>query len=263
MFAPSVEQRKLAVELRFGENLFAPTEVLWTSFFAESFIAYLFRMKNNAVLEDVKRLKTIADIGLLYAANDYDKERYLELQEISFRLLHKLSGHDKIALAETFPLVKDYPTAKVDTRALILSDDKKILLVKEQSDGGWALPGGWAEIGFSPSETIIKECKEETGLDVAPQKLLAVFDKRKHPTRPNRFTFSNCVFHCTALSSTFNKGFDVLDVGYFAINDLPPLSEMRILKSQIELVYEKVIGGDDELILIEIELSESQRPALA
>ena len=127
-------------------------------------------MKDYTVLEDIKRLKSIADIGLLYAGNDYDKERYLELQELALHLLNKISGHDKSALAETFPLVKDYPTAKVDTRALILSHDKKILMVREQSDGGWSLPGGWAEVGFSPSETIIKECKEETGLDVAPQK---------------------------------------------------------------------------------------------
>ena len=198
-------------------------------------------------MEEIKRLKTIADIGLLYANNDYDKERYLELQELSFRLLHKVSGHDKMALAETFPPVKDYPTAKVDTRALILSEDKKILLVKEQSDGCWALPGGWAEIGFSPSETIIKECKEETGLDVEPQKLLAVFDKRKHPHPPESLYVYKLVFYCTALSTELNKGFDVLDVDYFAIDNLPPLSEMRILKSQIELVYEKVIEGDNEV----------------
>jgi len=204
-------------------------------------------MKDNSVLEEIKRLKTIADIGLLYANNDYDKERYLELQELSFRLLHKVSGHDKMALAETFPPVKDYPTAKVDTRALILSEDKKILLVKEQSDGCWALPGGWAEIGFSPSETIIKECKEETGLDVEPQKLLAVFDKRKHPHPPESLYVYKLVFYCTALSTELNKGFDVLDVDYFAIDNLPPLSEMRILKSQIELVYEKVIEGDNEV----------------
>jgi len=204
-------------------------------------------MKDNTVLEEIKRLKTIADIGLLYANNDYDKERYLELQELSFRLLHKVSGHDKMALAETFPPVKDYPTAKVDTRALILSEDKKILLVKEQSDGCWALPGGWAEIGFSPSETIIKECKEETGLDVEPQKLLAVFDKRKHPHPPESLYVYKLVFYCTALSTELNKGFDVLDVDYFAIDNLPPLSEMRILKSQIELVYEKVIEGDNEV----------------
>ncbi|GAA4728897.1 NUDIX hydrolase N-terminal domain-containing protein [Flavisolibacter ginsenosidimutans] len=213
----------------------------------EKFGAYLSRMKDNSFLEDVKRLKAIADIGLLYANNDYDKERYLELQELSFRLLHKLSGHDKIMLSETFPLVKDYPTAKVDTRALILSGDKKILLVKEQNDGGWALPGGWAEIGFSPSETIVKECKEETGLDVEPQKLLAVFDKRKHPHPPESLYVFKLVFYCTALSTEFYKGFDVLDIGYFAIDDLPPLSEMRILKSQIEIVYQKMIMGDERV----------------
>lgn len=212
----------------------------------KNFSAYLSRMKDNGFLEDIKRLKTIADIGLLYANNDYDKERYLELRELSFRLLQKVSGHDEIALKESFSLAKDYPTAKVDTRALVLSPDKKILLVKEQNDGGWALPGGWAEIGFSPSETIVKECKEETGLDVSPQKLLAVFDKRKHPHPPESLYVYKLVFYCAVLSAEFNKGFDVLDVGYFSIDALPPLSEMRILKSQVELVYAKAIAGDDK-----------------
>jgi ADP-ribose pyrophosphatase YjhB (NUDIX family) len=223
------------------EQVLPPKEDGW-----KRFVLYLLRMKNKPVLEDIKRLKTIADIGLLYASNEYDKERYLELQELGFRLLEELSGHDKIALAETFPPVKDYPTAKVDTRALILSGDKKILLVKEQSDGGWALPGGWAEIGFSPSETIVKECKEETGLDVAAQKLLAVFDKRKHPHPPEALYVYKLVFYCEVLSTELTKGFDVLDLGYFAVDDLPPLSEMRILKSQIETVYQKAVAGDDK-----------------
>lgn len=201
---------------------------------------------NNGILEDIKRIKAIADIGLLYRKDEYDKERYEELQALAFRLLTKISGCEEGALKESFPLQKDYPTAKVDIRALVLSPDKKILLVQEQSDGRWSLPGGWAEIGFTPSETVVKECKEETGLDVVPKKLVAVFDKRKHPHPPEPHYVFKMVFWCEAVTSEINKGFDVLDVHYFDAAGLPPLSENRILESQIRLVYQKISSGDEE-----------------
>ena len=74
-----------------------------------------------------------------------------------------------MTLKESFPYHKDYPTAKVDTRGMVLSPGKKILLVKESIDNKWSLPGGWADIGYSPREVIVKEFKEETGLDVIPR----------------------------------------------------------------------------------------------
>jgi ADP-ribose pyrophosphatase YjhB (NUDIX family) len=203
-------------------------------------------MSEKGLLNEIKRLKSIADIGLLYSNNEYDKERYLELQAISFKLLNKISGHPIEVLKESFPVVKDYPTAKVDIRGLVLSPDKKILFVKESSDGKWSLPGGWADVGHSPKETIIKEVKEETGLDIVAQKLLAVFDKRKHDHPPQPFYVYKMVFYCTPISVEIRKGFDILDAQYFAIESLPDLSEDRILKSQIELLYRKCFLSDIE-----------------
>ena len=197
-------------------------------------------------LEEIKRLKALAETGLLYAQNDYDRERYQELSEISFRLLAMLSDHSVQNLKQQFPLVKEYPTAKVDIRALILSPDKKILLVKEMADRKWSLPGGWADVGFSPQEVIVKEVREETGLDVDVRRLLAVFDKRKHPHPPQPFYVYKMVFWCEALSFDMKKGFDVLDAAWFAIDDLPGLSEDRILRSQIELLYARLMQGECE-----------------
>jgi len=201
-------------------------------------------MKNIELLEEIKKLKAIADVGLLYSKNDYDKERYTELQGISYRLLSSVSGQDIETLKLSFPAATDYPTAKVDIRGLVLSTDNKILLVKESLDGKWSLPGGWADIGCSPQETVIKEFKEETGLDVTAKALLAVFDKRLHAHPPQPFYVYKMVFYCEPTSFELAKGFDVLDVQYFAIDSLPALSEDRILKSQIELVYQKVMSSD-------------------
>lgn len=201
-------------------------------------------MAFTEVFEDIKRVLAIADVGLLYCNNPYDKERYTELRHTCLKILHTTSGHTIEELQVPFPLATNYPTAKVDIRGLVLSDDKKILLVKEMADGRWSLPGGWADVGYSPKETIVKETKEETGLDVDVQRLLAVFDKRIHPHPPQPFYVYKMAFYCTPLSTSLSKGFDVLDVGYFDIDDLPPLSEDRILPSQIRLLYQKVVSGD-------------------
>jgi ADP-ribose pyrophosphatase YjhB (NUDIX family) len=194
-------------------------------------------MDIKTVLNDILQLKSIADIGLLYHSNEYDKERYTAVKQISFRLLESLSNEPIEDLPSFFLPAKDYPTAKVDIRGLVLSSENKILLVRESADGRWSLPGGWADIGFSPKETIVKECKEETGLDVVPTRLLAVFDKAKHPHPPQPEYVYKLVFLCKPVSDVLQKGFDVLDVQYFPIEELPALSENRILKSQIELTY--------------------------
>jgi hypothetical protein len=92
-------------------------------------------MTNNQLLNEIKKLKAIADVGLLYSNNEYDKERYSSLQNISFKLLNIVSGKSIESFKESFPSVKDYPTPKVDIRGLLLSPDKKILLIKESADG--------------------------------------------------------------------------------------------------------------------------------
>lgn len=199
----------------------------------------------HTVLEQIKKLKALADTGLLYSNNEYDKERYNELHQISLNLLSQVSGNDVQNLKAMFALVTDYPTVKTDVRALVLSPDKKqVLLTRESADGKWSLPGGWADVGQSPQEVAIKEVQEETGLTVTPTTLLAVFDKRKHPHPPQPFYVYKMVFYCEVISGQLQKGFDVLDVAYFDIDNLPELSEDRILNSQIQLVYNKVIAND-------------------
>ena len=195
-------------------------------------------MTGSELLEHAKRLKAIADVGLLYCKNEYDKERYAEIQDISLQLLSGASGQDVVELKERFSTAVDYPTAKVDIRGFLLSPQDEILLVREGADGKWSLPGGWADVGYTPKEIVVKEMKEETGLDVTAERLLAVFDKRMHPHPPQPFYVYKMVFLCRAASVVVTKGFDVLDVQYFPINALPELSEDRILKSQIELLYQ-------------------------
>ncbi|SDF60656.1 ADP-ribose pyrophosphatase YjhB, NUDIX family [Mucilaginibacter pineti] len=201
-------------------------------------------MNNNELLTLITRLRSVADIGLLYAKNEYDIERYTELQQIGNEMLDKVTGWGADAIKFNFPIAADYPTAKVDVRGIVLSADNKVLLAKESADGRWSLPGGWADVGYSPSEVIIKEFQEETGLDVVPETLLAVFDKKMHPHPAQPWYVYKMIFHCRAASLILNKGFDVLDVQYFDVDNLPEISEDRILKSQIITLCQKIIAGD-------------------
>ena len=204
-------------------------------------------MNNIMLLNEIKRIRALAETGLLYSKNEYDKERYLELQEIAFNLLGKLSEIKIDELKLILPQARDYPTAKVDVRGIALSEENKILLVKESVDGKWSLPGGWGDIGYSPKETIVKEFKEETGLDVVAKSLLAVFDKKMHPHPPQPFYVYKIVFLCEIVSQKITKGFDVLDVEFFDIDNLPDLSEDRILKSQLEMLYKNILADQKEV----------------
>lgn len=196
-------------------------------------------------LTAIKKLKALADTGLVYSTDDYNKERYTEIQHIAIELMAEVSGNTTESLHAMFAPVTDYPTVKTDVRALILSDDKKqVLLARESADGKWSLPGGWADVGDSPKETAEKEAWEETGLTVEAKTLLAVFDKRFHPHPPQPFYVYKMVLLCEKVSGELKEGFDLLDVGYFDIDNLPELSEDRILKSQIELLYKKAANGD-------------------
>ncbi len=195
-------------------------------------------MNETNALELIKRVKALADTGLLYAENEYDRERYEELAAISLKLLSTTSRKPLPVLRDFFMPVKDYPTPKVDIRGLILNEAKEVLLVKESLDGKWSLPGGWGEVGFSPSEVIRKEIKEETGLDATVSRLLAVYDKKCHPHPPQPLYVYKLVFLCEAVAGSLIPGFDIEDARYFAMEHLPELSEERILASQIEQVHE-------------------------
>ena len=200
----------------------------------------------NDLFNDIKQLKNIADIGLLYAADAYDRERYIELHAVSLKMMSSLTDTPLSKMTDFYRPITDYPTPKVDIRALVLNTDHQILLVQERSDGRWALPGGWADIGLTAREVAAKEVFEETGLTVSPTRLLAVFDKKCHPHPPQAYYVYKFVILCSYVSGDLRPAHDILDSLYFDINNLPPLSENRILKSQIELVFQKAHTNDIE-----------------
>ncbi|MCK0188705.1 NUDIX hydrolase [Arenibacter sp. F20364] len=185
----------------------------------------------------IKRVKALADTGLVYSEDDFNRERYNELREISLELLSLISDVPLQSWQEFLMPVKEYPTPKVDVRGFVLNKKNQILMARESADGNWAIPGGWADIGFTPTEMVVREIEEETGLTTAVERLLAIYDKKCHPHPPQPFYVYKLVFLCRIENGNIQHGFDMEGAAFFDVDSLPMISSDRILESQIEQLY--------------------------
>ena len=131
-----------------------------------------------------QQIQAIAQTGLTYTEGMYDRERYHALQQIAAEIMAVGSNGDVQQILDLFAQESGYPTPKVDVRGVVFRDDK-ILLVLERADGGWTLPGGWADVGDSPAECVVREVREESGFEVRAVKLLALYDRNRHGHDPH------------------------------------------------------------------------------
>ena len=134
--------------------------------------------KNKQWIDLIVELQSLAQAGLTYGKDVYDKERYERIRDISAEMMAELSGVPVEKVKDLFCNETGYQTPKIDTRAAIFKDGK-ILLVHE-NNGTWSLPGGWCDVNVSVTENTIKEVKEEAGLDVSVKSVIAVQDREKH-----------------------------------------------------------------------------------
>jgi ADP-ribose pyrophosphatase YjhB (NUDIX family) len=191
-----------------------------------------------------KRLQAIAQTGLHFTRDNYDRERYQELQGIAADMLAAGSGMpDSEKILVLFQRDFGYATPKIEVRGAVIRDEQ-ILLVREREDGGWTLPGGWVDVGESPSAMVIREVKEESGYDVTPRKLAAVFDRNKHPHPPEPTHAYKLLFLCDLLGGEATPSFETPEVSFFSRRELPGLSAARITPYQIEHMFEHVAHPD-------------------
>ena len=187
-------------------------------------------------LDWAKQLQSIAQAGLTYSKDVYDLERFELIRNISVDILAHYTDMDRPVIKDLFAGETGYATPKVDIRAVVFKDDK-ILMVRENTDGNWALPGGWADIGHTPSEVAVKEVKEESGFNVKPIRVLAVTDKKCHPHPPSAFHVYKIFIQCEIIGGQPAIGIETSEVKFFAENELPPLSTARNTKTQIEMAF--------------------------
>lgn len=172
----------------------------------------------------VEKIRSIAQIGVAYTKDPYDKERYQELAAVSHEMFSLLSDAPVEKVAGFFMPEKGYATAKVDLRAGILRGGE-ILLVRETRDGKWALPGGWADVGETPTEGMVREVYEETGYTVKVDRLISIRDQSLSGYRPRYpVHIYKMFFLCTILEGEASTSIETSEVQYFDVSDLPELS---------------------------------------
>lgn len=189
-------------------------------------------------LNTIKRIKALAETGLVYAQNGYEIERNQELIDLSKELMAAIVNQPIETIDRFYLPPKEYPTPKVDVRGFILNEKDEILMAKEVMDGKWTIPGGWADIGFTPAEIAVKEVEEETGIQSEVVRLLAVYDKRCHNHPASPFYVYKIVFLCRMTGGELRGAFDIEDSGWFKLDSLPVLSEDRIVQSQMEELFQ-------------------------
>jgi ADP-ribose pyrophosphatase YjhB (NUDIX family) len=185
----------------------------------------------------VKRLQAIAQDGLTYARDDYDLGRYDQLREISAEILAAHSAGDLRHARELLQLETGPATPKVDVRAAVFKDGE-ILLVKEPDDSGWSVPGGWADVGETASESAVREVREESGYLVRAGRLISAYDRDRQGHTPLPYHVYRLVFLCEILEPTPAPAVEAQGVGFFGEDELPELSLSRVTPAQIRRYFE-------------------------
>ncbi len=192
-----------------------------------------------------KELEAIAQTGLHFSEDQFDRERYTRLRELAAELLAGSSNLSPRDVLEWRKAEFGYATPKVDVRAFILSE-QKVLLIREDADQGrWTLPGGWADVNESPSESVIREVEEESGYIVEPLQLLAVFDRERQGHTPMfPYHVYKLFFHCEIKGGAPRQTSESSASCFFKIDALPTLSESRVLPHQIRWFFDAIQSGD-------------------
>jgi ADP-ribose pyrophosphatase YjhB (NUDIX family) len=185
-----------------------------------------------------RQLMAIAQNGLTYAENHFDRERYEQVQQVAAEMMAEQSDTDCRKVLSLFSGEVGYATPKVDVRGVVFRDNR-ILLVKEREDRRWTLPGGWADVNESPREAVVREVMEESGYHTRAGKLLAVWDRAKHPhTPPFPYHIYKIFILCELIGGEAAASPETEQVGFFPEDELPDLSISRVTPGQIARLFE-------------------------
>lgn len=190
-------------------------------------------------LDWIIKIQSLAQAGLHYGHDRFDLERYAELRDIAAQMMAAQSDLPLGKVRQLFCNEEGYQTPKIDTRAAIFQNDapNKILLVHERT-GKWSLPGGWCDVDQSVASNTIKEAKEEAGLDVTVERVIAIDDWRKHNIQNNPYGIIKIFSLCRVLGGTFQPNIETTEARYFARNELPAdIAEEKTSREQLDRCF--------------------------
>ncbi|MEN9204317.1 MAG: NUDIX hydrolase [Thermostichales cyanobacterium SZTDM-1c_bins_54] len=191
-----------------------------------------------------RTLQAIAQNGLQYASNPFDQERYEKLRRLAAEILAEYGQVEADRLEALFQGEVGYATPKVDVRGVVFREGQ-ILLVQEAWDQCWSLPGGWADINESPSQAVEREVWEESGYQTKVTKVLAVYDRdQQGHTPPLPYHVYKLFFRCQIIGGSPTPSHETPQVGFFSLDNLPPLSLPRVTPAQIRRFFEHELHPD-------------------
>lgn len=181
-------------------------------------------------------LQSLAQAGLTYGKDAFDLQRYQRIRDISAQMMSHMTEIPLDRVKDLFCGDRGYQTPKLDTRAAIF-EDGKILLVRER-DGRWSLPGGWVDMDISVGENVVKEVREEAGLTVTAEKVIAIQDRAKHNLPVYAYGVCKVFVQCAVVGGAFEENLETTESGYFSLEELPELAEEKNTKEQIALCFQ-------------------------
>jgi ADP-ribose pyrophosphatase YjhB (NUDIX family) len=184
-----------------------------------------------------RELRAIAQTGLTFTADRFDRQRYDRVRELAALMLAQGAGADYGAVLGLLLGDTGYATPKVDVRGAAFVEGR-VLLVREISDGKWTLPGGWADVNQSAAECVVREIAEESGFEAKARKLAAVRDYQKsgHPPR-NLDCIYKMFFICDITGGAARASDETSEAAFFPRDALPPLSLGRTTAAQIDRMF--------------------------
>lgn len=191
-------------------------------------------MQQDKIFEFIKKVNAIAHTGVVYSKCEYALDNYHELLELSSTMLHQYIKSE----VAPYNIYRDtyYPTPQPGVRVVIMKNNKLLMAQDIDTPNQWTIPGGWCDIDLSPVETAIKEVKEETGYDIKIIKLLALLDRNKH-TQSKLYNVYNMVFVGEIIGGENKPNFEVNEVDFFDLTDLPKLSN-KVVKTELDIILE-------------------------
>ncbi len=187
-----------------------------------------------------REIQAISQTGSHFCTNEFDRERWQRLTEIAAEIFAEQSNQAYEPLMLAYRAQLGYATPKVDVRAAVFQEGK-LLLVRERSDGGWTMPGGWADVGDIPSQAAEREVWEEAGYRVRTLQLIGVYDaNRVGPVEI--FHAFKLLFLCDLLGGEAQPSLETSEVAFFGLDEIPlPLSGERTKMRHIHAAFAALV----------------------
>jgi len=197
-------------------------------------------MADPAWLVWAREIQAIAQTGLAFSPDAYDRERFAALRRLAATIMAEHTAADQARIETLFEAETGYATPKVGVRGAVFDSSGRILMVREAIDGHrWTLPGGWADVNQTPAQSVLREIREESGYDARIVKLAAVWDRSRHAHHPPMaFSVVRMFFVCVLEGGAPATSLETSGTGWFHEQEVPAdLSLRRTLPLHVARMF--------------------------